>query len=113
MRKLWVIGMLLMLCGNADAAAKLQYLHVTNGGMMAFYDDGNAKMCARCEPMVQNLKSMNNKAPYARWKPMGDVIKLKSPNGESDYEFYQQGEILSTWWIFNYKTLHALVDLSE
>ncbi|ESE74350.1 hypothetical protein SEPB62_13008 [Salmonella enterica subsp. enterica serovar Paratyphi B str. SARA62] len=23
MRKLWVIGMLLMLCGNADAAAKL------------------------------------------------------------------------------------------
>ncbi len=39
MRKLWVIGMLLMLCGNADAAAKLQYLHVTNGGMMAFYDD--------------------------------------------------------------------------
>lgn len=26
-----------MLCGNADAAAKLQYLHVTNGGMMAFY----------------------------------------------------------------------------
>ncbi|MDI5829506.1 hypothetical protein MJN51_33665, partial [Salmonella enterica subsp. enterica serovar Kentucky] len=42
---------------NADAAAKLQYLHVTNGGMMAFYDDGNAKMCARCEPMVQNLKS--------------------------------------------------------
>ncbi len=35
-----------MLCGNADAAAKLQYLHVTNGGMMAFYDDGNAK-CAR------------------------------------------------------------------
>ncbi|MBJ4183660.1 hypothetical protein JGD67_24845, partial [Salmonella enterica subsp. enterica serovar Typhimurium] len=56
MRKLWVIGMLLMLCGNADAAAKLQYLHVTNGGMMAFYDDGNAKMCARCEPMVQNLK---------------------------------------------------------
>ncbi len=35
-----------MLCGNADAAAKLQYLHVTNGGMMAFYDDGNAKMCA-------------------------------------------------------------------
>ncbi|AKG29063.1 hypothetical protein ZV79_160 [Salmonella enterica subsp. enterica serovar Typhimurium] len=102
-----------MLCGNADAAAKLQYLHVTNGGMMAFYDDGNAKMCARCEPMVQNLKSMNNKAPYARWKQMGDVIKLKSPNGESDYKFYQQGEILSTWWIFNYKTLHALVDLSE
>ncbi|AGX12893.1 hypothetical protein ACS428_12865 [Salmonella enterica] len=53
--------------------------------------------CARAiEPMVQNLKSMNNKAPYARWKQMGDVIKLKSPNSESDYKFYQQGEILST-----------------
>ncbi|MBJ2668200.1 hypothetical protein JF989_23510, partial [Salmonella enterica subsp. enterica serovar London] len=79
--------MLLMLCGNADAAAKLQYLHVTNGGMMGFYDDGNAKMCARGEPVALNLKLMDNNVPYARWKQMGEVIKLKSPNGESDYEF--------------------------
>ncbi len=53
---------------------------------------------------------MNNMRLYARWKQMG-CHKLKSPN-ESDYEFYQQGEIF-TRWIFNYKTLHAPWDLSE
>ncbi|EBS7634103.1 hypothetical protein CDR68_09890 [Salmonella enterica] len=114
MKKLWMTGIFLLLCGNVYAAtAKLQYLWVTNGGMMAFYDDGNVKICPRCEPMALNLEAMGADEPYARWKKTADVIKMNSPNGESDYEFYQDGHIRSDWWIFDYKTLHAPVDLSE
>lgn len=109
MNKLLVMGIFLLFCHNVFAAtAKLQYLWVTSGGMMAFYDDGNVKMCPRCEPAMLNLKSMESDEPYAHWKQTTDVIKMNSPNGESDYELYEKGHIRSEWRVFDYKTIKPL-----
>lgn len=55
---------------------KLRYLYFANGGLIGFYSDGSVAGCPRCDLLVDNINTMNDKEPYTTYKVEGGKLVL-------------------------------------
>lgn len=89
---------------EADSAAhtpfrKLRYMYAANGGLLAFFDDGTVSACSPCEMIKENVSTLYETPPHARYKKHNNSLSL---NGDR-MDFYKDRTLKPEWVLFEYK----------
>ncbi|MCU0355484.1 MAG: hypothetical protein MUD08_17355 [Cytophagales bacterium] len=87
---------------------KIKYLSATNGGLLAFLDNGNVTACPRCDLTGGNVKNLVSAKPDNTYREFPSFLLL----GQSDtLQLFENGygAIANDWKIFN----HCEVDFKE
>lgn len=89
---------------QADSAShtpfrKLRYMYASHGGLLAFFDDGTVSACSPCEMIKENVSTLYETKPHARYKKQNNSLSL---NGDR-MDFYKGRELKPEWVLFEYK----------
>lgn len=87
---------------------KHQLLHVfySNGGLLAFYNDGTVTGCPKCDLNESNIELLKSKEPFATYTCDDKAIYVLYEDGsKNEMQFYVNGEISEDWAIKDGKWL--------
>ena len=77
---------------------KLVHIFYSNGGILAFYNDGTVTGCPQCDLDENNIELLKSKESFATYTADDKSIWIKYKNGdESEMKFYGEGEISDDW----------------
>jgi len=77
---------------------KLIHIFYSNGGILAFYNDGTVTGCPQCDLDENNIELLKSKESFATYTVNDKSIWIKYKNGDkSEMKFYVEGEISDDW----------------
>lgn len=81
------------------ATKKLRYMYAANGGLIGFFDDGSVSGCPRCDMIKENVETLYETPPHARYENHGQYLTLQG----NRMDFYEDSVLKHEWVLFDYK----------
>lgn len=81
------------------ASKKLRYMYAANGGLIGFFDDGSVSGCPRCDMIKENVATLYETSPHARYENHGRYLILQGTR----MDFYEDSVLKHEWVLFDYK----------
>lgn len=74
------------------------HLFYSNGGLLAFYNDGTVKGCPQCDLNESNIELLKSKEPFATYTSDEKAVYVQYEGGsKSEMQFYVDGKISEDW----------------
>ena len=74
-------------------------MYAANGGLIGFFDDGSVSGCPRCDMIKENVSTLYETPPHARYEAYKDYLTM---NGDR-MDFCEAGVLKPEWVLFEYK----------
>lgn len=80
------------------SSRQLTHVFYSNGGLLAFYNDGTVTGCPQCDLSKSNIELLKSKEPFATYTSDEKTVYVQYEDGsKSEMKFYVDGKISQDW----------------
>jgi len=92
---------------------RIRYLYYSNGGMIAYFNDGSISSCDKCDATTENVRSLYTKNPWKNRYIVQQDGSLYINSYSTRFPVNEPDMIAEGWAIINYVYMEPWADISN